>query len=352
MISILLGTRPEIIKLSPIIRLMESTNKTYSIIHTNQHYSKNMDGDFFESLNIKKPDFNLNVKERLGSAMISEVIVKSENVLKKIKPNLLIVQGDTNSVLGGALSAIRLGIPVAHVEAGLRSYDDTMPEEINRRLTDHVSEYLFCPTIIQKQTLIKEGVNKNKIFVTGNTVVDAVYENIKISQSRKLPYGNYLLLTLHRPSNVDNRDVLEGILKSILFLSQKLNLKVFFPIHPRTLKTLKANNIVLDKNVFLESDPVDYLDMLNLEKNAKMIITDSGGVQEEACILGIPCVTVRDNTERPETVDVGANIIAGTTYEGIIKSSFEMLDRSRGWKNPFGDGKSAQKIIKIIDQSI
>ncbi len=351
MICIFLGTRPEIIKLSPVIKLLIGTNKKFKIIHTNQHFSSNMDSDFFRSLEIPKPDFNLKVKERTNSAMVSEIIFKSVKVLEKIKPDVVLVQGDTNSVLGGAISSVKLRIPVGHVEAGLRSYDDSMPEEFNRRLTDHVSSFLFCPTRQQKNILLKEGISKHKIFITGNTIVDAVKNNLELVRENRTVLSKYLLLTVHRPSNVDDKATFMKIIRGIEVLSKKLKMNVVFPVHPRTKKKLSDFKIKLNKDVFKTLEPVGYLEMLNYQKDAQIILTDSGGVQEEACILNVPCVTIRDNTERPETVGVGANMLAGTNTDSIVKSSLQMFKAVRGWSNPYGDGTSAKKILNILDQN-
>ncbi len=351
MISVFLGTRPEIVKLSPIIRLLIKKQKKFVIVHTNQHFSANMDSSFFEALELPPPNFNLKVAKRNNGEMLSEIISKAGEVLSKVKPSLVLVQGDTNSVLGGTLSALKLGIPVGHVEAGLRSYDDSMPEELNRRLCDHVSDFLFCPTDVQEKILLGEGISKSRIFVTGNTIVDAVLSSASTSIGSDPSVAEYLLLTLHRPSNVDNRDVLSGILKGIEAVSKKFKTKVIFPVHPRTKKMLSKFNLTPDKNIFELLDPVGYLKMINYEKNAKLILTDSGGIQEEACILNVPCVTIRENTERPETIKVGSNALSGVQPEAILDKSVKMIKKRGGWANPYGDGKSAQKILKILEKN-
>ncbi len=363
-LSIILGTRPEIIKLSPIIRILEKTNIDWHIIHTNQHYSENMDKIFFEELNLPKPKYNLNIGSGTHGEQTGKMLIKIEKVLLKEKPNVVIVQGDTNTVLAGALTASKLKIDVAHVEAGLRSFDKNMPEEINRVLTDHISSYLFAPTEKAKDNLLNEGIEENKIFVVGNTIVDATLQNLKIAEKNTFVreffenitnMEDYFLLTLHRAENVDNEERLKNIIDGIIKVIDIFDKTIIFPIHPRTKKRLEEFNLLekLKSNKKIKIiEPVGYLEFLMLEKNAELILTDSGGVQEEACILKIPCITLRDNTERPETVEVGANILVGDDKEKLINAVEIMLNKERDWENPFGDGKSGERIIKILHGNI
>ena len=363
-LSIILGTRPEIIKLSPIIRMLEKTNIDWHIIHTNQHYSENMDKIFFEELNLPKPKYNLNIGSGTHGEQTGKMLIKIEKVLLKEKPNVVIVQGDTNTVLAGALTASKLKIDVAHVEAGLRSFDKNMPEEINRVLTDHISSYLFAPTEKAKDNLLNEGIEENKIFVVGNTIVDATLQNLKIAEKNTFVreffenitnMEDYFLLTLHRAENVDNEERLKNIIDGIIKVIDIFDKTIIFPIHPRTKKRLEEFNLLekLKSNKKIKIiEPVGYLEFLMLEKNAELILTDSGGVQEEACILKIPCITLRDNTERPETVEVGANILVGDDKEKLINAVEIMLNKERDWENPFGDGKSGERIIKILHGNI
>jgi len=362
-LSIILGTRPEIIKLSPIIRALEKTNVDWHIIHTNQHYSENMDKIFFKELNLPNPKYNLNIGSGTHGEQTGKMLIEIEKVLLSEKPDVVIVQGDTNTVLAGALTASKLKIDIAHVEAGLRSFDRNMPEEINRVLTDHISSYLFAPTEIAKNNLLREGIEENKIFVIGNTIVDATLQNLKIAEKNenvKAFFNNivdddYFLLTLHRAENVDNKERLKNILEGITKITEIYNKTIIFPIHPRTKKRLEEFNLFekLKSNKKIKIiEPVGYLEFLMLEKNAELILTDSGGVQEEACILKVPCITLRDNTERPETVEVGANILVGDNKEKLIKAVEIMLNKKRNWKNPFGDGKSGEKIVKILMNNI
>ncbi|ABR56071.1 UDP-N-acetylglucosamine 2-epimerase [Methanococcus aeolicus Nankai-3] len=385
-IAIILGTRPEIIKLSSIIRELQNFSKEnfyscktceanlkhnqsnthkdnknieYFIIHTNQHYSKNMDEIFFKELNLPTPKYNLNVGSGTHGEQTAKMIDGIEKILISENPDVVIVQGDTNTVLAGALSASKLHIKVAHVEAGLRSYDRNMPEETNRVLTDHISNYLFAPTEIAKHNLLKEGINKN-VFVVGNTIVDATIQNIEIAENI-YKYNNmsiktninedYFLLTLHRAENTDNKERLTNIVNAIIKATEQYNKKIIFPMHPRTEKKLKEYNLFenLQKNSKIEIiEPVGYLEFLLLEKNAKLILTDSGGVQEEACILGAPCITLRDNTERPETIYIGSNILVNADINKILDGIGVMANKKINGNNPFGDGNSGKAIVKIL----
>ena len=351
-VGIILGTRPEIIKLSSIIRELQKRKIDFFIIHSNQHYSKNMDSIFFKELRLPQPKYNLNIGSCSHGQMTGRIIEKTESILLKEKPNWILIQGDTNTVIGGAIAASKLGIKIGHVEAGLRSYDKTMPEEINRIITDHISDKLFTPTKIQTNILIKEGINKNKISTTGNTIVDAIYQNIKIAQKnnkfKHYQKENYFLLTLHRPSNVDNKKNLTELLDAITKVAKKNETPIYFPIHPRTKKQIILFKIKLDNDYIKLMKPVSYLEMLILEKNAKLIFTDSGGIQEEACILQVPCITLRENTERPETIDVGASVLVGHNKNKIIKATGKMLKIKRKWENPFGEGNISIKIINCI----
>lgn len=351
-IGIILGTRPEIIKLSPIIRECQNQKIDFFIIHSNQHYSENMDAIFFKELELPHPKYNLEIGSCTHGQMTGRMIEKIEKILLEEKPDCILVQGDTNTVMSGALAASKINIKIGHIEAGLRSYDRTMPEETNRIVTDHISDYLFPPTQKQADILIKEGIEKEKIFTTGNTIVDAVYQNIKLlekhSELTHYQKENYFLLTTHRPSNVDNKENLIELLESVTEVSQEYNYPIYFPIHPRTKKQIEIFNIKINENQIKLMDPVGYLEMLALEKNAKLIFTDSGGIQEEACILQTPSLTLRENTERPETIEVGASILVGHDKEKIISSTEKMISINKNWKNPFGDGNTSIRIINSI----
>jgi len=351
-LAIILGTRPEIIKLSPIIRYCERNNVDYFILHTNQHYSEDMDAIFFQELELPEPRYNLDVGSASHGKQTASMLEKIEEVLVEENPTHVFVQGDTNTVLAGALAASKLHIKVVHVEAGLRSYDRDMPEEVNRIVADVVSDILLCPTKNQEEILLKEGISKDKIFVTGNTVVDAVLENSelaykksKILKDLSLKEKKYFLLTMHRPSNVDKKESLEGIfegLKAVYDVSKKT---IIFPIHPRTKNNIEKFKIKIPEFINVIS-PVGYLDMLNLMKNADLIFTDSGGIQEEACILKVPTLTLRENTERPETLEVGASVLVGSDKKRILNGFLKMKNVDRDWNNPFGEDV-VKKVFKI-----
>ena len=315
-ISIVFGTRPEIIKMSPVIRECERLGLDYFILHTGQHYSYNMDRVFFEDLELPEAMYNLDVGSGHHGWQTGKMLVGIEKILEKERPDVVLVQGDTNPVLAGALAAVKLGIKVGHVEAGLRSYDRRMPEEVNRILADHCSDYLFAPTEKSRKILLSEGVSKEKIFVTGNTVVDAVFQNLEIANRKRtvmndleLRSKDYFLVTAHRQENVDDKARFALILRGLKNIVEEFGLPMVYPVHPRSRKQMKEFGLQPDEVRLIA--PIDFLSFLQLENNAKLVLTDSGGVQEEACVLGVPCVTLRDNTERPETVEVGSDVLAG-----------------------------------------
>lgn len=355
-IAVILGTRPEIIKMSPVIRELEKRNLDFFVLHTGQHYSYNLNKIFFEQLKLPEAKYNVSVGSGSHAEETGKMLIEIERVLQQEKPNIALVEGDTNSVLAAALAASKLHIKVGHVEAGLRSYDRQMPEEINRTLTDHCSDYLFAPTQKAKDILLGEGIPEEKIFVTGNTIVDAIYQNLELAKESSnlelrtlnLEPKEYFLLTLHRQENVDNRERLDSILKGLAKIAIEFCLPVIYPIHPRSRKMMSYFNLE-PKNLEL-IEPLDFLSFLQLESNAKLILTDSGGIQEESCILGVPCVTLRNNTERPETLEVGSNILAGASPDRILECSMLMLGRENNWRNPFGDGKAGRRIADILEE--
>jgi UDP-N-acetylglucosamine 2-epimerase (non-hydrolysing) len=356
-ISIILGTRPEIVKFSPIIRECVRLGLNFSILHTGQHYSYNMDKVFFEQLNLPNAKFNLDVGSGSHGQQTGKMLAGIEEVLLKESPDVVLVQGDTNTVLAGTLAAAKLGIKVGHVEAGLRSYDRSMPEEINRVVADHASDFLFAPTLKSRVILLGEGIDESKVFLVGNTVVDALCQNLEIAQSKSQIFDTlgiesykYLLATAHRQENVDDKNKFSGLICGLQKVQREFKLPLIYPIHPRAKKRLVAFGIDSSGITFVE--PLDYLAFLQLESKARLVLTDSGGVQEETCILGIPCVTLRENTERPETVEVGSNILAGTDPEKILQATKKSLDHKKNWANPFGDGTTGAKIIKILEQKL
>lgn len=342
--------------MSPIIRQCEKQGIDYYILHTGQHYSYEMDKIFFEQLKLPQVKYNLDVGSGKHGEQTGKMLASIEEILIKDMSDIVLVQGDTNTVLAGALAASKLNIKIGHVEAGLRSFDCTMPEETNRIIADHISDYLFAPTETSRKYLLNEGIPKEKIFVTGNTVVDAAYQNLEISKDGvdilkelDLKEKEYFAATAHRAENVDNKERLGRILSGFSQIYKEFGLPIIFPAHPRTVKMIKKFGFEIPEGTGL-IEPLGYLEFLQLESGAKMILTDSGGVQEEACILKVPCVTLRNNTERPETVDVGANIVAGRG-ENIIECTKKMLEFEPGWKNPYGDGNAAELILQslIID---
>ena len=352
-IAIILGTRPEIIKMAPVIRECQRRGLDYSIIHTGQHYSYQMDRIFFEQLELPQPDHNLDVGSGNHGEQTGRILAGLEAVLMAERPDVVLVQGDTNTVIAGALAASKLHIKVGHVEAGLRSYDRSMPEEINRVVADHVSDYCFAPTEISKANLLKEGIAEKKIHVTGNTIVDSVYQNLEIAMRKvniladlDLEPKGYFLVTSHRQENVDSKERLGEIIRGLEMVKSEFGLPVVFPVHPRTRKMVESFGFELDGIRAIE--PLGFLEFLQLEANARLALTDSGGVQEETCILGVPCVTLRDNTERPETVDVGANVLVGVSSEGIMGGARRMVEAEAVWENPFGIGLAGKLILDSL----
>ena len=339
--------------MSPIIRECEQRNLDYFVLHTGQHYSYNMDRVFFEQLELPDAKYNLDIGSGSHAEQTGKMLIGIEKILLKEEPDVVLVEGDTNTVVAGALAAVKLHIKVGHVEAGLRSYYREMPEEINRIVADHCADYLFAPTEKAKEILLGEGIEEEKIFVTGNTIVDAVYQNLEIAQKKAnilaelgLEKQNYFLVTAHRQENVDNKQRFDGILKGLQLINKEYDMPVIYPIHPRARKRMKEFGLNADGIELIE--PLDYLSFLQLEANAKLVLTDSGGVQEETCILKVPCVTLRDNTERPETLEVGSNMLAGTQPEKILNMVEKMINKKKDWENPFGDGKAGKRIIKIL----
>ena len=354
-IGIIVGTRPEIIKMAPVIRVCQQRDIPYFIIHSNQHYSPEMDSVFFDELELPAPHYNLGVGSGLHSNQTGNILIKMEPILLEEKPDVVLVQGDTNTVLAGALAASKLGIKVGHIEAGLRSYDRTMPEETNRIMTDHISEYLFAVGPNQQAILTKEGIDADKIYTVGNTVSDSLFQHLEISAQKSnilselaLASKAYFLVTAHRAANVDNVTNLKELLALFDQLHAKYSQKIIWPIHPRTQAKLTEFNIAIPDYLTL-LPPIGYLDFIQLQKHAQLILTDSGGIQEEACLLGVPCITLRENTERPESIEVGANVLVGRNAKKALAAADKWLSTgSFSWDNPFGDGHVAEKIIDII----
>ena len=353
--AIVLGTRPEIIKLSPLIKQLNKKNT--SVIFTGQHYDYNMSMQFIDQLGLSKPNYSMKIPPTKPSLQIAEIIKKLSKILEKEKPETVIVQGDTNTVLAAGITSLKSHIPISHIESGLRSYDWRMPEEHNRITVDHFSDFLFAPTQINKQNLISEKVH-GKIFVTGNTVIDAINQFSKISKKQSnisMDYDDYVLLTLHRSENVDNKQILSSIIKAILDSNQEF----IFPVHPRTQKRLHEFNLYTklknSKNILMFNS-VGYFEMLELMKNCQYVVTDSGGIQEEATAPSIKkkVIVVRKTTDRPEAVLKGFSEIAGTTYNGILKSLRKTVKNPSipKKKSPYGDGNSTKLIIQHLKKNL
>lgn len=347
----ILGARPQFIKAAPVSRVLRKKH-IEMIIHTGQHYDANMSDIFFEELNIPKPDYHLGVGSGSHGKQTGEMLIKIEEIVLKEQPDYVLVYGDTNSTLAGALVAAKLHIPVIHVEAGLRSFNKKMPEEINRIMTDHVSEFLFCPTDTAVENLKNENITRNVINV-GDVMYDAVLYNKELAQRKStilsdlgLEAKQYHLITIHRAENTDDLQNMKNILEAFAQIEET---KVW-PIHPRTKHKLAAYGLSVEKIPNLKViEPVGYLDMLTLESNAKKIITDSGGVQKEAYFMQVPCVTVREQTEWVETLETEANILVGTDVEKIVAAVKKEVRPV--YSDVFGDGKAAEKIVEAIERA-
>ena len=330
-----MGTRPEIIKMAPIMRLLDMEGLPYLIFWTQQHTRSDMAMDFFEELGLRTPDVVLT------GGMVNWTQGKLGVHLTANRIDMLLVEGDTDSVLFGALAAVRAGIPVCHVEAGLRSGDLTMPEEKNRIAVDHMSTILCAPTSRAKDNLELEGV-KGDIHFTGNTIVDALH---LYTEKGDPPFPeHYFMATLHRRENVDNPERLTMLLDALENLGETMNAKVVLPIHPRTAERVKGMNRLRRFVKFV--DPLGYLAFVNMLYHADAVLTDSGGVQEEAAVMGVPCVTLRTTTERQETIDAGVNMLANSPEE-ILEAARRMMQVRSGLMNPYGDGHAAERILEV-----
>lgn len=354
------GARPNFMKLAPILRAFQPYPEIQNILlHTGQHYDANMSDVFFDDLKLPRPDINLGVGSGSHAEQTAQIMERFERVMIDENPDLVLVVGDVNSTLACSLVAAKLHVPIAHVEAGVRSYDRRMPEEINRVVTDTLSDLLFTPSRHADKNLLRQGIAEQKIHFVGNVMVDSLLSAIPIARERQawVKYGQepggYAVLTLHRASNVDDTDSLNQLIGTIAEVSAKV--PVIFPVHPRTANRLANSGpaTVLDGSPgMILTEPLGYLDFLCLLGNARMILTDSGGIQAEATILGIPCLTLRWNTEWPETIEQGTNRLVGTDHQSIldavdeIESGSENLPaRPEGW-----DGRAAERIVGVIDK--
>jgi len=352
------GARPNFMKIAPLIEEMRKNPKIEALlVHTGQHYDKEMSELFFDDLEIPRPDIYLGIGSASHTEQTAKIMIGFEKVLLKENPDLVLVVGDVNSTIACSLTAAKMGIKIAHVEAGLRSFDRGMPEEINRVLTDQIADFLFTTERDANDNLLREGIPKEKIFFVGNVMIDTLLknrkkaENSKILEELNLEKKNYATLTLHRPSNVDVRETFENLLDAFTEIQKKI--KIVFPMHPRTEKKIEEFNLrekITEMKNFITIKPLGYLDFLNLIANSKFVLTDSGGIQEETTVLRIPCVTLRENTERPVTVTEGTNIVVGTNRDKIIKESLNIIEGKgkKGRIPELWDGKAAKRIVDII----
>ena len=352
---IVVGTRPEIIKMAPLIRAMQKRSIPYVFVHCGQHYDYNMSQQFIEELELPAPDYGFKVRAYSPGLQTARILTLVERVVKKAKPQVVLVEGDTNGVLASALAAVKLNVAVGHVEAGLRSFDLRMPEEHNRRLVDHISNYLFAPTETAKRNLEREAVWGN-IYVTGNTVIDAVIQHLPLAEKKssimeKIRFKQFALATAHRAENVDD----PVVLKSFAEVFEDAPIPIVYPVHPRSRKRLQQrkmwNKLSHYENVQL-LPPIGYFDFLVLMKNCEMIITDSGGIQEESTAPQIrkPVLVIRLSTERPEAVEAGFAKVVGVEKGSILAGMQETLSERRELPetSPYGNGTAAEKIVEII----
>ncbi len=352
----IIGTRPEIIKMAPVVKALDALPHEHVLVHSGQHYDLFMDGIFFRDLELRDPNHQFELKEQPPYLQIA-------NTMRQVSPvvegaDLVVTHGDTNTTAAGALLANKLGRPLAHVEAGLRSFDKAMPEEINRIIADQLSSLLFAPTAVSRRNLKRENITKG-VHVVGNSIIDALIQNIALAERRSavlkrlgLRARGFILLTLHRAENTDDRRRLVGLLDGLQAVSSQAGLPIVFPIHPRTAKMIQAHR--LEKQAgsidgLRRIEPTGYFDMLVLEKNASLVMTDSGGLQEESCYFRVPCVTLRESTERPETLENGANVLAGTDPIRMVAAVKAQLEKDRDWVNPFGDGTTGSRVAEIVD---
>ena len=352
------GTRPNFMKIAPLVNEFRKRNAEHALVHTGQHYDLEMSKLFFDDLGIPKPDVNLGIGSITGKNIVGEMKAKLMDEFKKYMPDIVVVVGDVNSTLAGAQAAHELGIKVAHVESGLRSFDNAMPEEFNRKETDNISDFLFTTEKSGNINLLNEGISRDKIFFVGNVMIDTLLghkekaEQSKILKRLGVEKNNYCTLTLHRPSNVDNKRDFENILSILEKIQEKI--KIAFPVHPRARKNMHSfsldDRIKRMKNLII-TEPLGYLDFLCLMANSKLVLTDSGGIQEETTVLGIPCITLRKNTERPVTVEQGTNLLVSIDKEKVVSKAMEAIENRVELKNripELWDGKAAERIAKIL----
>ncbi len=344
------GARPNFVKAAPVLRAIRQLGMRQTLIHTGQHYDRNMSDVFFTQLEIPEPDFNLEVGSGSHAAQTAEIMRRFEPVVLECKPDITLVYGDVNSTVAAALVCSKLLVPVGHVEAGLRSFDRTMPEEINRIVTDRLSDVLFTPSEDGDVNLLREGVLKERIHFVGNVMIDSLIQLLPAARtcSKNGFPERFALVTLHRPSNVDDGETLRGILDCLTEVSEDLN--IIFPVHPRTRQRI-AEFGLNSQNLRL-LDPMPYIEFLSLQTRAAVVITDSGGIQEETTYLGVPCLTLRINTERPITVTIGTNILVGDDRGSLVAELGKILDhkQKKGITPPLWDGHTGERIADILHQ--
>jgi UDP-N-acetylglucosamine 2-epimerase (non-hydrolysing) len=356
------GARPNFMKVAPIVAAMEKHPETFQplVVHTGQHYDSAMSDSFFHDLDLPQPDTHLGVGSGSHAAQTAAVMERFEPVVLREKPDWVLVVGDVNSTIACALVCVKLGVKVAHVEAGLRSRDRSMPEEINRLLTDQIADLLFTPSPDAGENLLAEGIPRERIRFVGNVMIDSLQKNLERARELRtreqlgLAGVDYALLTLHRPSNVDLRESFERILSALEVIASKL--PIVFPVHPRTRKTISELGLgarvsaIKDLRII---DPLGYLEFLSLSQSARLVLTDSGGIQEETTALGIPCLTLRENTERPITVEMGTNVIVGTDPTKIIAEATAALNGSAkraARQPPLWDGRTSERILDALEE--
>ncbi|MFO0891129.1 MAG: UDP-N-acetylglucosamine 2-epimerase (non-hydrolyzing) [Isosphaeraceae bacterium] len=353
-LTIVAGARPNFMKVAPIMwEISKRDHVDAFLVHTGQHYDQRMSRLFFEELKIPQPDIDLGVGSGSHAAQTAEVMRRFEPVLLEQRPDAVVVVGDVNSTLACALTAVKEGVPVAHVEAGLRSFDRTMPEEINRILTDSISHWLFVTEPSGVANLAREGAAQDRIFLVGNLMIDTLLacrelsERSSILDELGLTGKRYGVLTLHRPANVDDGRVLDGVLRAIGRLQSEL--PIVFPVHPRTRKALESRDLSRLPGLIL-TEPLGYLDFMRLLSRARLVLTDSGGIQEETTVLGVPCLTLRENTERPITIDQGTNTLVGLEPERIVVAALGTLAAGASPRRvpDLWDGKAASRIVDVL----
>jgi len=348
----IVGARPQFIKAAPVSKCLRRSGHNEFLVHTGQHYDNFMSDIFFKDLNIPKPDINLNIGSSSHGRQTAGMIINIEEILISEKPDIVLIYGDTNSTLAGALASVKLNIPIAHVEAGLRSFNKQMPEEHNRIVADHLSSLLFCPSQTAIKNLLNEGINSGVHF-TGDVMYDALLQHIEISEKKSdimnrlsLKKKEYILATVHRAENTDNKKRLAAIFNALEKIAHDLY-PVLLPLHPRTKKMLQHYQFSLSKITVI--DPLSYLDMLLLEKESRVILTDSGGIQKEAYWLRTPCITLRDETEWVETIESGWNVLTGSDPKKIVES-VQNIAKGLECSYEYGDAKSSEKIVKIVEK--